>query len=344
IFKTVKKDLDDLAAGISKNRKIDYTYYGKSDGMKSEECSRWGQHSSIKTGNGKLLFGTTKGISIIAPQDIKINTIPPPVVIDRVATNNRDVELDNEKDRLIFRNLNYIQFYFTSATLISPDRVFFKYKLENYDDAWTMVTPAQIKMAIYKKLPPGQYTFRVMAANSDGIWNEKSASFTFDFNPGFTQSLLFRIIIGFLIIAMAGVLFPAAKKYLLYRKTKNKYKDSILEPATVEQCMKKLSYVMDIEKLYRDDKISLQTLSKKVQVTPHILSQVLNERIDKNFSDFVNSFRIEEAKKMLQEADEDTSVLRVCYDVGFNSKSAFYRAFKKYTDKTPIQYQKELKK
>ncbi|HLP46335.1 MAG TPA: helix-turn-helix domain-containing protein, partial [Candidatus Kapabacteria bacterium] len=90
--------------------------------------------------------------------------------------------------------------------------------------------------------------------------------------------------------------------------------------------------------------ISLQTLSKKVQVTPHILSQVLNERIDKNFSDFVNSFRIEEAKKMLQEADEDTSVLGVCYDVGFNSKSAFYRAFKKYTDKTPIQYQKELKK
>ena len=98
---------------------------------------------------------------------------------------------------------------------------------------------------------------------------------------------------------------------------------------------------MDIEKLYRDDKLSLQTLSKKVAVTPHILSQVLNERIDKNFSDYVNSFRIEEAKKMLQEADEDTSVLRVCYDVGFNSKSAFYRAFKKYTDKTPIQYQKD---
>jgi YesN/AraC family two-component response regulator len=107
--------------------------------------------------------------------------------------------------------------------------------------------------------------------------------------------------------------------------------------------MKKLSYVMDMEKLYRDDKLSLQALSKKVSVTPHILSQVLNERMDKNFSDFVNSFRIEEARKMLQEANEDTSVLRVCYEVGFNSKSAFYRAFKKYTDKTPSQYQKELK-
>jgi AraC-like DNA-binding protein len=207
-----------------------------------------------------------------------------------------------------------------------------------------MITPAQIKMAIYKKLPPGQYTFRVMAANSDGIWNEKGTAFTFNFSPGLTQSLLFKIILGLLITAAAALLFISGRKYVLHRKTKNKYKDSFLEPETVEQCMKKLSYVMSIEKLYRDDKLSLQTLYKKVAVTPHILSQVLNERIDKNFSDFVNGFRIEEAKKMLQEADEDTSVLRVCYDVGFNSKSAFYRAFKKYTDKTPIQYQKELKK
>lgn len=352
IFKAVKKNLDDLATGAAgatgaaangKIQKIDYTYYGKSDGMKSEECSRWGQHSSIKTSDGRLLFGTTKGISIIDPQNLKINTIPPPVLIEKVVSNNRDLELEKETDRLILRSLDYIQFYFATSTLISSDRVSFKYKLENYEDAWTMVTPSQVKIATYRGLPPGRYTFRVMAANSDGIWAERGASFSFEYSPGFIRSLLFKIILGFLILAAAALFFFAGRKYLLHRRAKNKYKDSLLDPEIVEQCMKKLSYVMDIEKLYRDDKLSLQVLSKRVSVTPHILSQVLNERMDKNFSDFVNSFRIEEAKKMLQEADEDTSVLRVCYEVGFNSKSAFYRAFKKYTDRTPSQYQKELK-
>lgn len=344
IFKAVKKDLNSLAtlaAGITKNQKIDYIYYGRSDGMKSEECSRWGQYSSIKTSEGKLLFGTTKGISIIDPQDIKINTISPPAVIEKIVTNNKDLELDQENGRLILKTLDYIQFYFTAATLISPDRVSFKYKLENYDKAWTTVAPSQIKIATYKKLKPGQYTFWVIAANSDGIWSEKSASFTFDFNPGFIQSLLFKIILGLLAAAAIVLLFLGVEKYLLQRKMKIKYKDSFLDPEMVEQCMKKLSYVMDMEKLYKDDKLSLQTLSQKVSVTPHILSQVLNERMNKSFSDFVNGFRIEEAKKMLQEADEDTSVLHVCYEVGFNSKSAFYRAFKKYTNKTPIQYQKD---
>ncbi|MDQ1351385.1 MAG: hypothetical protein QG657_1687 [Acidobacteriota bacterium] len=69
IFKALKKNLDDLASGVAKGQKIDYTYYSKSDGIKSEECSRWGQHSSIKTSDGRLLFGTTKGIAIIDPQN-----------------------------------------------------------------------------------------------------------------------------------------------------------------------------------------------------------------------------------------------------------------------------------
>jgi AraC-like DNA-binding protein len=343
IFKALKKELNDLASGAAKIQKIDYTYYGKSDGMKSEECSRWGQYSSIKTSDGKLLFGTTKGISVIDPQNLKINTIPPPVMIEKVVSNNRDLELEKETGRLILRSLDYIQFSFATSTLISSDRVSFKYKLENYEDGWTMVTPSQVKMATYRDLRPGRYTFQVMAANSDGIWNETGASFSFEYSPGFIRSLLFKIILGTLLITAGSLFYFLGKKYLNYRRAKNKYKDSLLDPEIVEQCMKKLSYVMDIEKLYRDDKLSLQVLSKKVSVTPHILSQVLNERMDKNFSDFVNGFRIEEAKKMLQEADEDTSVLRVCYEVGFNSKSAFYRAFKKNTDKTPSQYQKELK-
>ena len=339
VFKVIKKSLDDMAAG--KIERVEHMHYGKNDGMKSQECSRWGQHSSIQTSDGKLLFGTTQGVSIIDPINIKINKIPPSVIIERVVINNRAITLDKEK--FLFRKFDYIQFYFTASTLISPKRITFKYKLENYDDRWTPVKASQIKMAHYRKLSPGKYTFRVTAANSDGIWNEKGTSFTFYFDPGFTRSLLFKISLAFIILLTAVLMFLGFKKYYLYRKAKRKYKDSALESETVERCMKKLLYVMDIEKLYQDDKLSLQTLAKKISISAHILSQVINEQLNKNFSDFVNSYRIEDAKKMLQEADEDTSILYICYEVGFNSKSAFYRAFKKFAKMTPSQYQKMLK-
>lgn len=346
IFKVVKKSLDDLAEGTSPSEKVEYIRYGKSDGMKSQECSRWGQYSSIKTSDGRLLFGTPRGISIIDPQDIKINKIPPSVIIERVVINNRALDLNKERDRFIFRTFDYIQFYFAASTLISPGRVTFKYKLESHDnleghdDAWKEVKPSQIKMALYRNLRPGEYTFRVTAANSDGIWDEKGVSFTFTFSPGFIQTPAFKIILALSILLAAVFTFRGVKKYRLYRKEKKKYKDSALDPETVANCMKKLSYVMDVEKVYKDDKLSLQGLSKKVSVTPHVLSQVINEQMKKNFSDFVNGYRVEEARKMLQEADEDTSILHICYEVGFNSKSAFYRAFKKFTNITPSQFQK----
>jgi ligand-binding sensor domain-containing protein/AraC-like DNA-binding protein len=339
VFKVIKKNLNDMASGTIK--RVEYVHYGKNDGMKSQECSRWGQHSSIKTSDGKLLFGTTKGISIIDPVNIKINKIPPPVIIERVVINNRAIRLGKEK--FVFRTLDYIQFYFTASTLISPKRIIFRYKLENHDNTWTTVKASQIKMAHYRKLPPGQYTFRVTAANSDGIWNEKGTSFTFYFEPGFTRSMFFKISVALFILLAVVLFFLSLKKYHLYRKLKRKYKDSSLEPESVERCMKQLLYVMDIEKIYKNDNLSLQSLAKKISISSHILSQIINEQLNKNFSDFVNNYRIEDAKKMLQEADEETSILHICYEVGFNSKSAFYRAFKKFTKMTPSQYQKKLK-
>jgi ligand-binding sensor domain-containing protein/AraC-like DNA-binding protein len=339
VFKVIKKSLNDVAAGTLP--RVDSVHYGKNEGMKSAECSRWGQHSSIRTADGKLLFGTTKGVSKIDPINITINKIPPTAKIDRVVVNNQAVKMNEEK--FIFRSLDYIQFYFSASTLISPRRIMFKYRLENYEDRWVLVKASQIKMAHFRKLNPGTYTFRVMAANSDGIWDEKGTSFTFHFTPGVTRSPLFKIAVVLLILGLGALLFVGLKKYRRYRRLKNKYKDSALDPEIVERCMKKLLYVMDIEKLYKDDNLHLNTLAKKISITPHILSQIINEQMNKNFSDFVNGYRIEDAKKMLEEADDETSILHICYEVGFNSKSAFYRAFKKFTDMTPSQYQKELK-
>lgn len=339
IFKILRDDLDRVAAGELK--KVDFIYYGKNDGMKSPECSRWGQHSSIRTGDGKLLFGTTKGIAIVDPENIRISKIAPPVALDKIIVN--DLAIKRDKKKYVYPVIDYIQFHFRASTLIAPGRIKFKYRLEGFDDKWTEVKITRIKMANYRKLRPGQYTFHVISANTDGIWAEKGTTFTFTYAPRFTQSLWFRLGILFFGLIFIGAVTFFVRRYIHYRRQKNKYKDSHLDEEKVQDCKKTLLYTMDIDKLYRDDALSLQTLAKKINVTPHILSQVINEQLNKNFSDFVNGFRIDEAKKLLEEADEDTSILQICYDVGFNSKSAFYRAFKKFTDMTPSQFQKNLK-
>lgn len=339
IFRVLRADLNKIADGAAK--RLDFIPYGKNDGMKSAECSRWGQYSSIRASDGRLFFGTTMGVAIVDPENITIAKTAPPAILEKVIVN--DMVIRQKKDRQIFEAIDYIQFHFRALTLIAPERIQFKFRLEGYEDKWTEVKSARIRMAHYKKLPAGNYTFQVISASADGVWSEQGTSFSFNYSPRFTHSLLFKILLILLILAICAVAAIAALKYRKFLKQRNKYKDSHLENDVAEKCSKKLLYVMDIDKIYRDDALSLQSLAKKIGVTPHILSQVINEQMSRNFSDFVNQYRIEEAKKLLQDANEDTSVLKVCYDVGFNSKSAFYRAFKKFTNLTPSQYQKSFK-
>lgn len=111
----------------------------------------------------------------------------------------------------------------------------------------------------------------------------------------------------------------------------------------VEQCITKLKYLMEIEKVYCDADISLQSLSDKMSIAPHLLSQLLNEKMDRNFADFINVYRIEEAKKIMQSPrGPQRKVSAVAIEVGFNTMAAFYNAFKKYTGMPPTQYRKEV--
>jgi YesN/AraC family two-component response regulator len=102
--------------------------------------------------------------------------------------------------------------------------------------------------------------------------------------------------------------------------------------------------MMETEKVYRDADISLLSLAEKLAVSPHVLSQVLNEKLNRNFSDFINWYRIEEAKKIFQTPrGAQKKIVTVAFEVGFNTIVAFYNAFKKYTGMTPAQYKKEVK-
>lgn len=123
------------------------------------------------------------------------------------------------------------------------------------------------------------------------------------------------------------------------RTANRKYTKSTLTPERADDYVKRLFTVMENERPYIDGKLTLPKLAKRMSISSHHLSQILNERIKQNFFDFVNSYRIEEAKrKLVEPTTKHYSILGIAEEVGFNSKSAFNNAFKKYTNMTPTEF------
>lgn len=118
-----------------------------------------------------------------------------------------------------------------------------------------------------------------------------------------------------------------------------KYENSTLSSQRSDRYLKKLLQIMETEKLYTDCELSLQKVAEKISIPPHHLSQIINERLNQSFSDFVNSYRVEEVKKnLLEPRKKHYSILAIAEDSGFNSKSSFNSVFKKHTNITPSKF------
>lgn len=128
------------------------------------------------------------------------------------------------------------------------------------------------------------------------------------------------------------------------REEKEKYSSSKLTSTQSEVYLKKLQEYMNVEKPYLESELSLNGLAEKVDIPPRYLSQVINEKLNQNFFDFVNRYRIEEAKKLLlSPANPDDTILEIAFDCGFNTKSSFNFVFKKISLLTPSQFRKKHK-
>ncbi|MEL6644206.1 MAG: helix-turn-helix transcriptional regulator [Pseudomonadota bacterium] len=116
-----------------------------------------------------------------------------------------------------------------------------------------------------------------------------------------------------------------------------KYSKSALAKEHAERIERKLTAAMQDDSLFRDPSLSLTKLAKHIGSSPNYVSQTLNEHMNQSFFDFINHWRIKEAEDLLTRDGDDT-ILSITYDVGFNSRSAFYTAFKKHVGVTPSQY------
>ena len=137
-------------------------------------------------------------------------------------------------------------------------------------------------------------------------------------------------------------LWPYYFKYgAVYFDTKtfriDKYFNSLLDDSDVQKIKKNLDILISREKVYKDEDLNIVKLAVLVDVSHHKLSEYLNNHLDQNFSDFINFNRIEEAKSLLMNEPE-MKILDICYDIGYNSPSAFYKAFKNFTGVIPKEW------
>jgi AraC-like DNA-binding protein len=120
-----------------------------------------------------------------------------------------------------------------------------------------------------------------------------------------------------------------------------KYKSSPLAERDAKLILKKLDQYMQLNRPFLDPSISVKQLAEKLTISDRILSQIINEHMNRNFYDFINNYRIDFAKNLLKNpVDEKMTILEILYEAGFNSKSAFNVAFKKETGVTPSQFRR----
>lgn len=144
--------------------------------------------------------------------------------------------------------------------------------------------------------------------------------------------------VGIHILLYMGIrVYPEFFSALKREIRKKHYEKSMLARLDTGVIADRLMEMMREEKLYRDSEISLASVAERMKLSPHQLSQLLNERMQTGFWDFVNRFRVEEAGELLRKTP-DVSVISVCYRVGFNTKSSFNAAFKKMTGATPREF------
>ncbi len=195
IFRAKRSELMAVADGTLSQ--VESQSYGVADGMESSECNGFNQSSSWKTKDGKLLFACLKSVVVVDPEHLPHNPLQPPVVIESVTINQNENVAPGAS---VLAGAGELDFHYAALSYYAPRKVIFKCKLEGegFEDEWS--SPPTPGLAHYTNIPPGQYTFRVKAANNDGMWNETGASFSFYLEPRFYQTRWFKTLFALVLV------------------------------------------------------------------------------------------------------------------------------------------------
>lgn len=198
---------------------------GPADGLMSASAPDSGNPSGYRLIDGRLLFATDQGVAVIDPRSVATNALPPPVVIESYAADDQRHEVNGRVS--LPAGTSKLEIRFTALSLIAPERLHFRYQLQGSDPRW--VEAGTDRSAHYTHLSPGEYTFRVVACNNDGVWSETETSVAIALAPFFYQTWWFRGAVGLAIIGAIAFLIRLRLRQLYRRESELKRMNNELD-------------------------------------------------------------------------------------------------------------------
>jgi signal transduction histidine kinase/ligand-binding sensor domain-containing protein len=261
IARVAKHALEELAAG--KTAVVYPEVYGRAEGMLSEECTGGYCPAGLITASGELWFSTMKGVLVAEPQPRGAGTPAPRIALEEIVVDGSPLPFQSGLENILPENQSRsnavavqpaarpwatdqtnntpatlpsltlapgkhrLEFHYTGLSFTAPERVRFRYRLENLDSEW--VEAETRRAAYYPYVPPGEYVFRVTACNSEGVWNPTGAAVRLMVRPQLWQTWWF---VGLATLGLLGSVGGAARlveKRKLHRRLQDLEQERTLE-------------------------------------------------------------------------------------------------------------------
>ena len=220
---------DKLLSGVVKA--VDVREYGQADGLESTEGVKRSR-SVVSDSAGRIWFSLRSGLSVVDPSQITDNSVPALPHIEAITADNNTANLDASVQ--IPPSPRRITFEYTGLSLAAPGRIRFRYFLEGFDSSWSQ--PVAAREAVYTNLGPGSYRFRLVASNSEGLWNGPETAIALNVAPAYYQTYWFRLSCIAVFIALLWAVYQMRVHQL--QEQEKKFRDAV-------ETMPALAFVAD---------------------------------------------------------------------------------------------------
>lgn len=203
LVRVARSELDAWAG--DPQAKIQAAVFDSSDGIRSHAGVYYPAPRVAKAADGKLWFLPLDGVSVVDPHRLPFNTLPPPVHVEQISADGKTYWQSlsgktSSSHPTLPPLVRDVTIDYTALSLVAPEKVRFRFKLEGQDKDWREVINE--RRVEYSNLPPRHYRFRVMACNNSGVWNEAGDTLDFSIAPAYWQTNWFRAlsVLAFLVM------------------------------------------------------------------------------------------------------------------------------------------------
>jgi signal transduction histidine kinase/ligand-binding sensor domain-containing protein len=209
VMRITQAEFDKWIAAVERDKgakpQVQFMILDSSDGVRTASSGTHFSPQVTQSADGRLWFSGLDGLNVIDPNHLPFNNVAPPVVVEQFIADRKTYDASANGTLRLPPLIRDLRIDYTALSFVNPEKNLFRYKLEPRDRDWQEVTNR--RQVFYTDLPPGNYRFRVMASNNNGVWNEAGTSFDFTIAPAYYQTMWFRVAVVLALLLVVGALY-----------------------------------------------------------------------------------------------------------------------------------------